>query len=339
MPTNDFLPFAGGSGANVLTQADYAALTAILSNGFSSGVAPSQQVNKVLRQASITSAVLAQFAVDVTGKNAVDDGTTAALLAMLKSAISAQSIGVVGQSRNAKISTGTTATSTVTFTADEVIVESALGGLRYCLASVNKTINLASVGAGGMDTGTAPTSGFVGLYLIYNPITSASALLGVNATSAAAPEVYGGANMPSGYTASALVALLPTNASGQFPSGVYLRNRRVSFFGVNVLSTNTISAPYLPINMGSAVPRNATQCSGTLATVSTTNNTVQVITVAVDGGGGGARALSGPTIITPSGCSSSFSIDVVTPQTLYYSTVAAGSGTPTFTVNISNYEF
>lgn len=243
--------------------------------------------------------------------------------------------GVVGQSRNAKISTGASATSATTFTADEVILESALGGLRYCLANVSDTFNLTT----DMDAGSAPASGFVALYKLYNPATGASLRRIVNSTSAIAPEIYAGAAPPAGFTASALVAVLPTNASGQFPGSVYLRNRSVSFFGVNVLSTNTISATYLSLNIGSAVPRNAIKCSGTLATVSTTNNTVQVITVAVDGGGVGARSLSGPTIITPSGCSSSFSIDVVTPQTLYYATVVAGSGTPTFTVNISSYEF
>ena len=44
-----------------------------------------------------------------------------------------------------------TASATATFTADEIIVETALGGTQYRLSSFNKTINLGVVGAGGMD--------------------------------------------------------------------------------------------------------------------------------------------------------------------------------------------
>jgi hypothetical protein len=87
--SNDFLPFAVGSSANVLSQSAYAALTSILQNGFQSGIAQSVQLNKVWRQSSIMSAVLAQFISDRTGQNAVDDGTTATLLANLKLAAAA----------------------------------------------------------------------------------------------------------------------------------------------------------------------------------------------------------------------------------------------------------
>lgn len=86
MATNDFLPFGAGAGANVLVQADYAALPARLT-GFSAGTAKSIELNKVWRQSSIMSAVLAQLIVDLTGQNAIDDGTLTTLLANLKAAI------------------------------------------------------------------------------------------------------------------------------------------------------------------------------------------------------------------------------------------------------------
>ena len=88
MATNDFLPFATGAGANVLSQSDYAALAA-LATGYQSGIAKSQQLNKTWRQASIMAAVLAQFIVDRSGQNATDDGTTATLLANLKASAAA----------------------------------------------------------------------------------------------------------------------------------------------------------------------------------------------------------------------------------------------------------
>lgn len=83
----DFLPFAANPGANVETQAAYVADTPTLANGFSAGVAPSVKLNKVWRQSSIMSAVLAQFIVNQTGQPAIDDGTTATLLTNLATAV------------------------------------------------------------------------------------------------------------------------------------------------------------------------------------------------------------------------------------------------------------
>lgn len=564
MATNDFLPFATGAGSNVISQASYAALAA-QQTGFQAGVANSAQLNKVWRQSSIMAAVLAQFSVDLTGQNAVDDGTLATLLANLKSAIrlqgtpyagaaggtgnaltatlspapaaytdgmivivrvalantgavtlnvnglGSQSVvgvahqnlqggelvpngfacfvystvlgcfllvwstggaeqvgtgtqsnhavtlaqlkglglnavlntinanttltaanmgqsipifgaggitltlpavsataggqrleffnyssgtvtvacagadvfvpngsvnptslilgsgdtlvleslgasgvwyavggsvqlpyskafttatsGVVGAVRNLKMSV-TAASASATLTADEIIVEASLGGIRYCLANFSKTINLATTGAGGMDTGSAPTSGFVALYAIYNPTTGASALLGVNATSAAAPNVYGGANMPAGYTASALVSVWPTNGSGQFGVG-YQSDRRVSFPLITALSSSVVQGSFTSISIASAVPLNAKSCTGefSLASTSTSNMGISVAATA------STIAQQNLTVNGNVGVASNFKMEnIVTPQTLYYST-SNSAGTPTFAIYISSYEF
>lgn len=86
MASNDFLPFAGGVGSNVLTQAAYAALAARTA-GFSAGVAKSAELNKVWRQSSLMTAALAQFAADQTGLDMLDDGSTAILIANIKAAV------------------------------------------------------------------------------------------------------------------------------------------------------------------------------------------------------------------------------------------------------------
>ena len=83
---NDFLPFAAASGANVLTQAAYAAMAA-LPDGFTAGVADAPSANKIWRQASIMAAVIAAFIVAESGQPAIDDGTTATLQANLVAAI------------------------------------------------------------------------------------------------------------------------------------------------------------------------------------------------------------------------------------------------------------
>lgn len=74
MPQNDFLVWAGGSNANVLSQAGYAGL-GNLTSGVVAGKASGQQANKTWRQSSIMAAMLAQFIVDRVSSDVVDDGT------------------------------------------------------------------------------------------------------------------------------------------------------------------------------------------------------------------------------------------------------------------------
>lgn len=76
----DFKVFAGGVGANALTPAAYAALTTLLSQGFQTGTASSQQVNTVWRQCSTVAAAIG-LAISDGGFNAVDDGNAANLKA------------------------------------------------------------------------------------------------------------------------------------------------------------------------------------------------------------------------------------------------------------------
>lgn len=84
--SNDFLPFGTTIGANVMIQADYAAMTA-RSVGFQSGTALSIQLNKVWRQASCASAMVGQIIDDYTAANAVDDGNITVLEANFLAAL------------------------------------------------------------------------------------------------------------------------------------------------------------------------------------------------------------------------------------------------------------
>ncbi|WP_312974020.1 gp53-like domain-containing protein [Atlantibacter sp.] len=82
MATNDFKPFATGAGANVMSQADYLALAALIT-GFQSGKASSAQVNKALRQATFIASALAQFVSDKSGADVLDDGDINAFVTKL----------------------------------------------------------------------------------------------------------------------------------------------------------------------------------------------------------------------------------------------------------------
>ena len=73
MAKNDLKLFAGGSSANVMSQAEYEAFSAIV-NGFSTGVAQSRQLNKVWRQASFVAAMIGLFTCNNSSEDVLDDG-------------------------------------------------------------------------------------------------------------------------------------------------------------------------------------------------------------------------------------------------------------------------
>jgi hypothetical protein len=243
-----------------------------------------------------------------------------------------QAAGVIGQARNLVMSI-TAASATATMTADEIIVETALGGLRYCLASFSQTINLATTGAGGMDTGTAPVSGFVALYAIYNPTTGAKALLATNAATKVG-NVYGGANMPAGYTAGALVSVWPTNASSLLVVGLQ-RDRHFGGTNSAVLSSSTIVSNQ-SLSISSAAPQNAVSITGYLSVGSTAAANVTLAALE-NSGGAGQQAVTGQVAATGYFGGPVSKLGLSTQQTIYY-TSACTAGTPTFTMYVSGYE-
>ncbi|QMR81307.1 phage tail protein [Enterobacter roggenkampii] len=84
--TNDFKAFATGAGANVMSQADWEALPALLS-GFTAGKASSAQVNKAIRQASFIAAALAQYTANKSGLDVLDDGDVSGFIAKMTTAL------------------------------------------------------------------------------------------------------------------------------------------------------------------------------------------------------------------------------------------------------------
>lgn len=453
--SNDFIPFAVGGSANVISQATYAADTTLTQGGFTAGIATSAQLNKVWRQSSIMAAVIASFIVAETGQTAIDDGTTATLLANFTSAVNAASknkivltdtgtanaytaanpvpltalptatgftqtvkiahlntgtstyapdglatapiyslagallqgnelpvngvatlvsfvdpllnsgslcwvlyecvggaqpvapatasehavqfsqvAGVVGSVRNLVMSV-TAASATATLTADEIVVETALGGLRYCLPSFSQTINLATTGAGGMDTGTAPSSGFVALYAIYNPTTATAALLATNAATLQG-NVYGGANLPSGYTASALLTVVATSSS-QFVAGTYVQDRNIWVAPIGVASSTSNIGSLVSVSIAAAVPPNAKTADFTGSAQSSGASAGAYVIVA-----GNTLAVAQQTIgaqmpnagTTANGTAAN--IPILSPQTVAWRNVVT-TGTATTTLAVTRY--
>ena len=247
-------------------------------------------------------------------------------------AIQLQQMGaVVGGFRNAKMSI-TVASATATFTADEVAVKASLGGTPWLLSSFSKTINLATTGAGGMDTGSAPVSGFVSLYVIYNPATGGSALLAC-AQATSNGSVYTGANMPAGYTASALISTWPTNASSQFVVG-YQLDRKIYIDPFQVISSSTQHASLVSLSVALAVPTNAKTVD--LLPSGTVSSSGFAFFAAGDSTGIGQRNYT----VNSTGVQgvSVNDIPLITAQTIYYKIATFGTLTA-FTLSVTSYTF
>lgn len=90
MSENDFLAYATAGGANVVTQATYAA-AGYVTAGRGSGILPSNVYNKIARQGNWIAYCIAQFMVDTTGNDVLDDGNYTTWLATFQEAIVATS--------------------------------------------------------------------------------------------------------------------------------------------------------------------------------------------------------------------------------------------------------
>ncbi|MFQ6251373.1 phage tail protein [Yersinia enterocolitica] len=230
---------------------------------------------------------------------------------------------VVGASRNAKMSV-TAASATATFTADQLTVTTGLSGQPFLLNSFSKTINLATTGAGGMDTGTVPATGYVALYAIYNPTSGASALLAVNATSSRAPEIYGGANMPSGYTASALVSAWRV-ASSQFVIG-FQRGRHISIPLTQLWSTATGTTTITGVSLVPAAPVNAVSIDAYLTLYQTTTSVGVELSLYSSLSGIGQLRTNASVSGATSASISNGVLEVIDVQTLYFNMASTAAG-------------
>lgn len=274
-------------------------------------------------------------AAGVTPSGSPDTAQLSQIFNAITSIIRNASSGVVGLSRNAKINI-TAASSTAIFTADEVVVETALGGQQYRRPSINKTINIATTGVNGMDTGSPPVTGFLAVYAIYNPTTNTDGLLGVNATSSVVTEVYSGANMPSGYTASALVAILPVATSQFAPSSLIGRN--VYIPSTSLLSGSSAPGAVTPLVI-TAIPLNAVSVdlSATVGIVS--NDTTGVLTLAASSGLVAGKLLTIGAAGTGGTISSTSNLSLAilsNARTLYY---RIQSATLSYGVSATGYSF
>lgn len=273
---------------------------------------------KTLNLATITAA----------GRSLISQANANAMLGYL--GLGSGLTGITGSSRNA-LMTISAASATATFNADELIVETS-AGIQYRINSFSKSVNLATTGAGGMDTGTAPASGFVGLYAIYNPTTGASALLAVNGATLLS-EVYSGANMPAGYTASALMTVVPVSSS-QFKICV-VQGRNVYIQPSTMIST-TSTVTSSQVSITGAAPLNASVLDGLISLSSTAAGTTSV-TLSPTNSLVGPRQFAAYSQANTGALCPFSSIVIATKGVLFLSTSNATSGTATYIVTCTGY--
>jgi len=234
----------------------------------------------------------------------------------------------------------TSTAATLTATAEEIVVGIGLTGARYKFTGFSKSINLATTGVGGIDTGTATANGFVGIYVIYNPNAATSstnpALLATMETAAVLPTIYGGANMPSGYTASALISVAPiSGTTGQFAQ-FYQIDKHVDYLGASVLtgSSSVVTAAARP---SSAIPYSAKFVGGFNQVGSSSASAVSQILFPTASGVIGGQ-FNTTNVTAGSSQAVPFWVGISLPQNIYQTTTNS-AGTASFTISVKSYEF
>ncbi|MDR6583818.1 phage tail protein [Herbaspirillum frisingense] len=269
------------------------------------------------------------------GGGVVDGSSTSQVLDSLQAMFG----GAIGAATNLR-AVQAAAASTLAWTADAVVVKAALAGRTYVLTAFNQTVDLTKVGVGGMDVGAAPSNGYVGIYAIANPKTGLRNIIAVNATAARAPEIYGGANMPAGYTHSALIGVWPTDATGKLKIGGQ-NGRRVAFPSVSVLSTTVSVGSRTALSIASAVPKNARQTRGNMSLGNGTNVS-QDTNMNLSSDASGSCAVAAQVALTSAsgtGVTETFdNLEIFVEQTIYYQLITS-SGSPSYTVSINGYSF
>lgn len=268
-----------------------------------------------------------------SGASIMEDFTRASGAALVMS-----TSPVVGSIRNLKVSVAPSA-KTVTWTLDEIVVETALGGTAYKLASKTLAFAGAGTGANGMDTGSTPTSADLYIYCIAKA-DGTTACLGTISGSGA--SIYGGANMPSGYVASALIWAGKTDGSGNFVAFNQM-DRRVWIATTNVVNvTSSVPTAFTSASASAVVPVNAKTVSGTFGTPA---GTLGGQAIASDATGTAAKYVSGGTAAGGSAfdnwtsgfpCAPFEDLPMLTAQTLFYKGWRSDAQTR---VDITGYTF
>lgn len=251
----------------------------------------------------------------------------------------AQALNLGGLGGSPKMSATVAAGATsVTFSDDYVNVSSSTTSAGHRVDGVtNMTLNLGTVGIGGIDVGTAQANAFLAVYRALNPTTQAVGVFAKSvAVGAIVSAVYNGANAPAGYTETSLIALVPISATaGQF-GAFTLEGRHVTITETSLLNVTGSSATYMAVPLGSVIPASALTIDGNLTALSTSTSTSSnYLAVAVDATGLGARSVANGTTTIQG---TYYGLRVKTIGTIYYRG-GASVGTAQSQITATGYTF
>ena len=252
--------------------------------------------------------------------------------------VSASSVGPVGGSSRGLIGSSAGGGVTASWSAKELIAETALGG--PTVKGVNLTLNFngAGTGAGGMDTGTVPTSASMAVYAIYNPTTAAWNTLGQSTGAGAPTPTYTGGNAPSGYTFSTLLWTGLTDGSAHIKK--FNQIDRTAWIGqIQVVSATAANAnTYVTASVSAAVPVGATTLAGTVGSTSTA--AASQVTVASDTSGSYSQpVVTGASSVALDGFGSSGPFQPLPLTTVQQIAWKSGTNTVNTTINVDRYTF
>ena len=226
--------------------------------------------------------------------------------------------------------------ATITMAYSEAVVLSSLpGGVATKLpANPSLTFNIATTGNGGLDTGSMST-GFVAVYLMYNPVSKGTCLYGTNVTGIAAPSQYSGTVQLAGYTSSGLVGIYAVSAANTLRTGNQV-NRTINYPNTSAVLTNSSIATNVSLNIASQVPYSAITIRGYMNITSSLGG-VCAFSIANDAAGSGFQQVYATASSGSLAAEDNYSLSVYTPSTIYYS--QSISGTSTANLFITSYDF
>ena len=125
------------------------------------------------------------------------------------------------------------------YSAEQVTLITGVGasGAQVTLNAFSAAASLGVVGIGGMDTGSAPSNGFLSIYAASG--SSGTGMFACN-HSTSGGAAYTGANLPAGFSYTSLLGVWPTTGSAQFIAGAVI-DRQFGYQTPFTLFTGTSS--------------------------------------------------------------------------------------------------
>lgn len=247
--------------------------------------------------------------------------------------------GVIGAQRGLSAASAGSVT-TVTWTAVNVTLRTAVAGLVYSIASFNASVNLTSSGNGGV-VGVAPAAnGFAAIYAMLNPTTGTGGIFATDASSAAAPDFYAGA-LPSGFTACALIGIVPISGTATQFAQFQQVDRSVAWPGGNLVSGSTFTGGPALTGASTLIPYNAKVIGGFIQPANSNVSSAGALSCTLSplniAAGGWVFA---STVAASSSNAAGYrcGISAANPRQVYR-TVTATGGTLSHTITTDYYEF